>query len=57
MTFTVIVLDRGRPIAKHSKLEASVAQELANTYRALGWPEDKVSINPEAAPVEDRAAA
>lgn len=57
MTYTVIVLDRGRPVAKHSKLDATVANELAQAYKALGWPEDKVSVRSEALPLEDRAAA
>ncbi len=57
MTYTVIVLDRGRPIAKHPKLEPDVSQELLQAYRAMGWPEERLEIEEEPAEeVEQRAA-
>jgi hypothetical protein len=57
VTYTVIVLDRGRPIAKHTQLDRDVGKELFQAYRALGWPEEKVIIQPDAAHYPKKAAA
>jgi hypothetical protein len=56
MTYTVIVLDRGRPIAKHPKLDREVGEELVRAYRAIGWPEEKIRMEADEA-FEARAAA
>lgn len=58
MTFTLVVLDRGRPIATHPKLDREVSTELVDAYRAIGWPEEKILVQPdEPAYLDDRAAA
>lgn len=44
MTYEVIVLDRGRAIARHRDLTRQEAVDLAAAYRALGWAEDRVVI-------------
>jgi hypothetical protein len=56
MTCRVIVLDRGRPIAKHTALDLEVGRELVSAYRALGWPEDKVILQTEQPEYTDKAA-
>jgi hypothetical protein len=57
MTYTVIVLDRGRPIARHAGLELLVSQELVATYRALGWPDEKVHLEEDEPRYDERPAA
>ena len=58
MTYTITVLDRGRPIARHSNLALDESQEIAAAYLAIGWPEEKVVLRVDE-PVTDmpRAAA
>jgi hypothetical protein len=53
VTYTVIVTDRGRVIARHPHLTCEEAQELAAAYRALGWPAERISIQQDTS----RAAA
>lgn len=56
--YSVIVLDRGRPIAKHPNLDRDVAHELTRAYLALGWPEDKVRLQMDEAIIsQERVAA
>jgi hypothetical protein len=57
MTYTVIVLDRGRPIAKHAKLDHETGLELLAAYRAIGWPAEKVLLETDSETLKDRAAA
>lgn len=57
MTYTVLVFDRGRPIAKHGAMDADASKELVAAYRAIGWPEDKIQRLPDPPTLEERAAA
>jgi len=57
MTYTLVVLDRGRPIAKHPKLDHETGLELVGAYRAIGWPQEKVQLTAESPDYEERAAA
>ncbi|HEV3311662.1 MAG TPA: hypothetical protein VG815_14215 [Chloroflexota bacterium] len=57
MTFTVLVLDRGRPIAKHSGLDRDVSHELVLAYRAIGWPDEKIVLQADHSEFEEKAAA
>ena len=57
MTYTLTVLDRGRPIAKHPKLDYGTGHELVAAYRAIGWPEEKIRLEVEPADLEAQAAA
>lgn len=57
MTYSVFVLDRGRPIAKHPHLDRDVSLELIRAYRALGWPEQKIRVEEDEPEVRaDKAA-
>ncbi len=58
MTYTLTVLDRGRPIAKHTQLTYDEGKEIVAAYRAIGWPEEKVVLHADE-PIRDipRAAA
>lgn len=44
MTYTLLVMDRGRAIARHRELSRDEAVELAAAYQAIGWPGDKIII-------------
>ncbi|GEM_PF-6821184 len=55
MKYEVVVLDRGRPIAKHSDLEKHEAAEVAEMYVALGWLPEKVLIQAESRPLTKAA--
>jgi len=57
MTYTLIVLDRGRPIAKHPKLDLDSGRELVAAYKAIGWPDEKIKLEAETGDYEGRAAA
>jgi len=57
MTYIVTVLDRGRPIAKHPSLDLETGREVQAAYRAMGWPEEKIRLEPETGGREERAAA
>jgi hypothetical protein len=47
MTYTVIVTDRGRPLVQHPDLDRATSREIVKVYRALGWPEEKVTVQPD----------
>jgi hypothetical protein len=51
MTVTVYDADRRRrrPLAVHAGLDASTVRELAAVYRALGYPPECITIEPDAA--------
>jgi hypothetical protein len=58
MTYTLTVLDRGRPIARHINLTIDESKEIAAAYRAIGWPEEKVVLRHDEPVTEmPRAAA
>ncbi len=57
MKFSVIVLHRGRPIARHFDLTAEERDELVQAYRAIGWDEDKILVEDYEAKDHLRVAA
>lgn len=57
ITYTVTVLDRGRPIARHTKLTIDESKEIAAAYLSLGWPDDKVVLRQDEQVAEMPAAA
>jgi len=60
MSYTVLVMDRGRPLVKHRNLEQSVGLHLVDAYKALGWPPEKIlmqQVSEENEQPENLAAA
>lgn len=49
MTLTVTDPDRRRrkPLAVHASLDASTAHELVAIYRALGYPHECITVEPD----------
>ncbi|HZT97123.1 MAG TPA: hypothetical protein VFB34_09835 [Chloroflexota bacterium] len=57
MKYSVTVIDRGRPIARHHDLTLVDGKEIAAAYHAIGWAHERILLERMDSDGDERLAA